>query len=139
MLKKAFYLASACIAAGEAPSAASTEEQFEKPKKAADVNRRHAALACCIREACLRIGDVASITGLSVPTIYREIAHGRFPAPFKLTAGVRAWKLSEVMGWIDTRERDGSEPNSAETGASASKCPRPDGRYQLEDRGGKWP
>lgn len=70
-------------------------------------------LSHCIRDACLRIGDVAAIIGLSVPTIYREIANGRFPAPFKLTAGARAWKLSEVMRWIDTRERDRSEPDTA--------------------------
>lgn len=64
-------------------------------------------LATCIRDLCLRIGMVSSITGLSVPTIYREIAQDRFPRPIKITAGARAWKLSEIMDWIDTRERDG--------------------------------
>jgi predicted DNA-binding transcriptional regulator AlpA len=62
--------------------------------------------ASCIREVCLRIGMVSSITGLSVPTIYREISHERFPRPIKLTAGARAWRLSEIMDWIETRERD---------------------------------
>ena len=110
MSKIAFDPVSPCIAARIATSAAFTEEQLEKFEKAGDVHRRHAALACCIREACLRIGNVASITGLSVPTIYREIANGRFPRAIKLTAGARAWKLSEVMGWIDSRERDSCEP-----------------------------
>jgi predicted DNA-binding transcriptional regulator AlpA len=63
-------------------------------------------LASCIPELCLRIGTVSSITGLSVPTIYREIAHKRFPRPIKITAGARAWRLSEIMNWIETRERD---------------------------------
>jgi predicted DNA-binding transcriptional regulator AlpA len=63
-------------------------------------------LASCIPDLCLRIGTVSSITGLSVPTIYREIAHKRFPRPIKLTAGARAWRLSEIMEWIETRERD---------------------------------
>ena len=110
MSKIPFDPVSPCIAAGKAASVASTEEKCEKLENAGDAHRRHAALACCIREACLRIGDVASITGLSVPTIYREIANGRFPRAIKLTAGARAWKLSEVMGWIDTRERDSCEP-----------------------------
>jgi prophage regulatory protein len=63
-------------------------------------------LGSCIPEACLRIGAVSSITGLSKPTIYREIAKGQFPRPIKLTASARAWKLSEIMEWINTRERD---------------------------------
>lgn len=63
-------------------------------------------IASCIRDICLRIGMVSSITGLSVPTIYREIGQDRFPRPIKITAGARAWKLSEIMEWIETRERD---------------------------------
>jgi prophage regulatory protein len=65
-------------------------------------------LAACIPDLCLRIGTVSSITGLSVPTIYREIGQNRFPRPIKLTAGARAWRLSEIMEWIETRERDES-------------------------------
>jgi prophage regulatory protein len=65
-------------------------------------------VAGCIREVCLRIGAVSSITGLSVPTIYREIGQDRFPRPIKITAGARAWLLSEIMEWIETREREES-------------------------------
>jgi prophage regulatory protein len=71
-----------------------------------DVPTEDAFLESCISDVCLRIGMVSSITGLSVSTIYREIAQGRFPRPIKITAGARAWKLSEIMDWIDTRERD---------------------------------
>ncbi|GEM_PF-812711 len=71
-----------------------------------DVGPETALLGSCIPDACLRIDNVSSITGLSVSTIYREIAEGRFPLPVKITTGARAWKLSEVMEWIDTRERD---------------------------------
>ena len=52
-------------------------------------------LASCIPELCLRIGTVSSITGLSVPTIYREIAHKRFPRPIKITAGAPCAKISD--------------------------------------------
>jgi prophage regulatory protein len=75
---------------------------------ALDIPPRDGVLGSCIPDACLRIGVVSSITGLSVPTIYREIAQGRFPRAIKITAGARAWKLSEIMDWINTRERDGA-------------------------------
>ena len=122
MSKKASDPIAACLSARAGSSTAFTGEQQQTGEA-----RRPAVLACCIREACLRIGDVASITGLSIPTIYREIANGRFPAPFKVTAGARAWKLSEVMEWIDTRERDGPEPSST------SKCIRPLGPHQPDE------
>jgi prophage regulatory protein len=64
-------------------------------------------LGSCIPDVCLRIGTVLAITGLAAPTIYREISQGRFPHPIKITAGARAWKLSEVMEWMNTREREG--------------------------------
>jgi prophage regulatory protein len=71
-----------------------------------ELDPENSLIASCVRDLCLRIGAVSSITGLSVPTIYREIAQDRFPRPIKITAGARAWKLSEIMDWIETRERD---------------------------------
>lgn len=71
-----------------------------------EIDPEGSVIASCVRDVCLRIGTVSSITGLSVPTIYREIAQDRFPRPIKITAGARAWKLSEIMDWIETRERD---------------------------------
>jgi prophage regulatory protein len=71
-----------------------------------DLDPENSLIASCIRDLCFRIDAVSSITGLSVPTIYREIAQNRFPRPLKITAGARAWKLSEIMAWIETRERD---------------------------------
>jgi prophage regulatory protein len=79
-----------------------------------DIAPGDAVLGSCIQDVCLRIGVVSSITGLSVPTIYREIAQGRFPRPIKITAGARAWKLSEIMNWIDTRERDANPASRTE-------------------------
>jgi prophage regulatory protein len=84
------------------------------------VSTEDAFLGSCVPDVCLRIGVVSSITGLSVPTIYREIAQGRFPRPIKITAGARAWKLSEVMDWINTRERDcGPHAATKEVGKAA--------------------
>ncbi|HYU45523.1 MAG TPA: AlpA family phage regulatory protein [Terriglobales bacterium] len=63
-------------------------------------------LAASLREMLLRIDTVSTITGLSVPTVYRLMSQGNFPRPLKITGHARAWKLSEVMDWIDSRERD---------------------------------
>lgn len=53
---------------------------------------------------------VLATTGMSAPTVYREIAAGRFPRAIKITAGARAWKLAEILDWINTRERDERAP-----------------------------
>jgi prophage regulatory protein len=66
-----------------------------------------ALLAASVRDVLLRIGDVCAITGLSVPTIYRLMTQNRFPRPVKITNTARAWKLSEIAAWVDTREREG--------------------------------
>jgi prophage regulatory protein len=65
-----------------------------------------ALLAASVRDVLLRIDNVCALTGLSVPTIYRLMAKDAFPRPVKITATARAWKLSEIASWIDTRERD---------------------------------
>jgi prophage regulatory protein len=64
-----------------------------------------ALLAASVRDVLVRITDVCAITGLSVPTIYRLMGQSRFPRPVKITATARAWKLSEIMAWVDSRER----------------------------------
>jgi prophage regulatory protein len=64
-----------------------------------------ALLAASVRDVLIRIGNVCGITGLSVPTIYRQMSKGTFPRPVKITASARAWKLSEVTAWVDGLER----------------------------------
>jgi prophage regulatory protein len=65
-------------------------------------------LAASLREMLLRIDAVCTITGLSVPTIYRMMSQGRFPRPLKITSHARAWKLSDISAWIDSRELGGT-------------------------------
>ena len=72
----------------------------------ADHEPTTALLAAAVREILLRIDTVCTITGLSVPTVYRLMAQRDFPRPLKLTSHARAWKLSEIMNWIDNRERE---------------------------------
>jgi prophage regulatory protein len=65
-------------------------------------------LAGSISEMLLRVDTVGSITGLSTPTIYRLMAKGEFPRPLKITGYARAWRMTEIMAWIDSRDREGT-------------------------------
>jgi prophage regulatory protein len=67
-----------------------------------------ALLAASVRDVLIRIDNVCGITGLSVPTIYRLMSKGTFPRPVKITTSARAWKLSEVTAWVDSRQRGGA-------------------------------
>jgi prophage regulatory protein len=71
----------------------------------ADGEPSSALLAASLRDMLLRIDTVCTITGLSIATVYRLLAKGDFPRPLKITSHARAWRLSEVMDWIDARER----------------------------------
>jgi prophage regulatory protein len=67
-----------------------------------------ALLAATGCDVLIRVDGVCEITALSVPTIYRLMSKGTFPRPFKITASARAWKLSEVLAWVESRERQGA-------------------------------
>jgi prophage regulatory protein len=64
-----------------------------------------ALLAASVRDVLLRIDNVCGITGLSVPTIYRLMGKGEFPRPLKITATARAWKLTDITAWVESREQ----------------------------------
>ena len=54
----------------------------------------------------MRRPEVLNITGLeSNSTLYYLINKGTFPAPVKLSARSVAWRESEVIDWIDSREK----------------------------------
>jgi prophage regulatory protein len=72
-----------------------------------DDNPGAALLAASVRDVLIRVGNVCAITGLSVPTIYRLMSQNKFPRPVKITNTARAWKLSEITAWVDSRERGG--------------------------------
>jgi len=69
-----------------------------------------ALLAASVRDILLRIPDVCAVTGLSMPTIYRLMTRGEFPRPLKITRAARAWRLSEITAWVDSRDREHSWP-----------------------------
>jgi prophage regulatory protein len=65
-------------------------------------------VGAAVSDMLLRVHSVGSITGLSTATIYRLMAKGEFPRPFKITGYARAWRLTEIMAWIDSRDREGA-------------------------------
>ena len=53
----------------------------------------------------IRIGDVTKLTAMSRTSIYRMEAEGGFPRRIQLNERATAWRLKEVLEWIDSRPR----------------------------------
>ncbi|RFC68100.1 helix-turn-helix transcriptional regulator [Mesorhizobium denitrificans] len=61
-----------------------------------------------LSDRLLSIDEVKVMVGLSAPTIWRLRKAGQFPNPLKITPGMTGatrWRLSELIAWVDTRER----------------------------------
>ena len=54
-----------------------------------------------------RLPEVLHLTGKSKTAIYQDIRDGRFPAGFLIGKRARAWMLSDVMAWLDSRAAAG--------------------------------
>ena len=59
-------------------------------------------------ERLLRLEEVRRRVGLGKSMIYRLIAQGRFPAPYKISPCASRWSEREIVVWIDTI-KDGFE------------------------------
>lgn len=42
----------------------------------------------------------AMVTGLSIPTLYRKVSAGLFPAPVKLGTRCTRWRSDDVRTWL---------------------------------------
>lgn len=51
----------------------------------------------------LSIAEVVAMTGLSEPTVWREVKAGRFPAPLVISPRRRGWRLSDLLAWLASR------------------------------------
>lgn len=49
----------------------------------------------------LRVKQVVEMTGIPRSTLYQMMSEGRFIKPVKLGERSVAWKLGEIIGWID--------------------------------------
>jgi len=53
----------------------------------------------------IRFPELRSITGFSRTTTWRKERESSFPSRCKISAGAVGWRLSEVMAWLENRER----------------------------------
>jgi prophage regulatory protein len=54
-------------------------------------------------QSLIRLPEVKRLTGLSRSTIYRLERDGRFVPRVRLGERATAWRLSEILAWIDAR------------------------------------
>lgn len=52
----------------------------------------------------LRRPEVETVTGLSRSTLYDWMKRGDFPQPVKLGARIVAWRESDIIDWLESRE-----------------------------------
>lgn len=57
----------------------------------------------------IRKPRVAEITGLSPSTVRRLEMAGQFPKRLKLSKSAVGWVESEVVAWVEARQREGVE------------------------------
>jgi len=57
-----------------------------------------------LKSAYLNRKDIKLLTNLGSTTLWRLEKEGRFPGKVQLSSGRVAWKRSDVMEWIETRE-----------------------------------
>ncbi|MEZ5452315.1 MAG: AlpA family phage regulatory protein [Thiothrix sp.] len=55
----------------------------------------------------IRLPEVLQITGLSKSVLYENIRIGVFPDPYRISKHCSGWKYSEVLAWVESRQRIG--------------------------------
>lgn len=72
-----------------------------------------------------RASDLASVPGrkgrypISVATLWRWVAQGKFPAPVRLSPGVTAWASDAVEAW-ERQQLAGATPAGTDTAKAAA-------------------
>ena len=66
------------------------------------------------RPQLLPLRDVKAMTGLGKSTIYKLKAAGRFPAPVRVTDRAVRWILEEVLEFVESCPRAGSDRSPKE-------------------------
>jgi prophage regulatory protein len=51
----------------------------------------------------VRAKQLPSITGLSLPTIYRLVKKGEFPAQIRLSTQAVGWDTRDIESWLESR------------------------------------
>ena len=61
-----------------------------------------------VRDKLIRRPEVEALTGLSRSTIYEWMKRGDFPQPVKLGVRLVAWRQSDLLAWLESRETRGA-------------------------------
>ena len=57
----------------------------------------------------VRLPEVVQLIQRSKTMIYQDIKDGRFPAGFLIGRKARAWMLSDIMNWLESRKTGGAQ------------------------------
>ena len=58
------------------------------------------------KDKFLREHETTAVSGLSRTTRWRLEKRGHFPRKYQISAGLTAYKESEVMQWMETRRQE---------------------------------
>ena len=59
-----------------------------------------------LSDRLIRRAEVLQIVPVSSPTLWRWERDGKFPKRITLARNLVAWKLSEVMAWLDEQGKE---------------------------------
>jgi len=60
-------------------------------------------------ERLIRLPEVKAMTGASEVSLWRWERNGKFPRRLKISERLVAWRLSEILAWMN--ERSAARPN----------------------------
>ena len=60
----------------------------------------------------IRLPKVRQLTGKPTSSIYADMANGRFPTNVRIGDRSVAWRLSDIQGWLDSRQPARVTPKS---------------------------
>jgi len=53
-----------------------------------------------IDKKVVNLQEILTMLGISKSTLYRSIASGNFPKPFKLGERLNAWRVETIEAWL---------------------------------------
>lgn len=59
-------------------------------------------------EEIWRLPQVLKATGMGRSWIYQAVAEGQFPAPVRLGKRAVGWRRSDVLTWLESRQKKGA-------------------------------
>lgn len=68
-----------------------------------------------MNDRVIRVGEVSGILGIAKSTVWLWDSQGKLPKSFKLTPSTTVWRYSEIMDWLDAKQRESDENGNAES------------------------